>query len=86
MPARDRRSILLAQLCCGFGCDDGVIENKLDIALERVAAGQLDYAGQQERSGLLAVDALLLALGNRLLDGSVDDSLDPSRTARGWDW
>ena len=63
---------LLCKLCRGLGRDGRVIEDELDVALEAVAAGQLDHAGEQERSGLLAVDVLLLRLGKRLLDGLVD--------------
>ena len=66
---------LLCKLCRGLGRDGRVIEDELDVALEAVAAGQLDHAGEQERSGLLAVDMLFLRLGKRLLDGLVDDFL-----------
>ncbi len=41
----------------------------------QAAAGELRHAGKQERRGLLAVDALFMALGERLVDGLVDDGL-----------
>lgn len=63
----------LAQLHRGIGGQRGVVVDELDIALEAVAAGQLLHAGQQERGDGLAVDALLIRLGDGLVDGGVDD-------------
>ena len=63
----------LAQLHRGIGGQRGVVVDELDVALEAVAAGQLLHAGQQERGDGLAVDALLIRLGDGLVDGGVDD-------------
>ena len=61
--------LLLCQGCGGAGGDTGVVQHQLDVALQAVSAGQLHHPGQQEGGGLLAVDALLLALPQGLLDG-----------------
>ena len=61
--------VSLGQDCGGAGRQSGVVEHQLDVALQAVAAGELHHLCQQERRGLLAVDALGLALGQSLLYG-----------------
>ena len=72
-PSAETLLVQLSQLHCSGSGQTGIVEHQLDVGIQRAAAGDLLDLGQQEGRGGLALDALLFALGDGLIDGGVDD-------------